>query len=64
MTIKQDPYHVLDNEGEEVFTGTHQECLKYELEQDNIELVTLPVNEGTVETFELEEGDYDYSYED
>jgi len=65
MTIKQDPYHVLDGDGEEVFTGTHQECLRYELDQDNIELVTLPIRDEAVpDVYELEDVDYGINFED
>ena len=65
MTLKQQPYHVLDAEGKEVFTGTHQECLRYEIEQDNIELITLPVNDNESPTvYELNDNELNYNYED
>lgn len=65
MTIKQQPYHVLDVDGEEVFTGTHQECLRYEIDNDNIELITVPANDDeSPEVYELNDNELNYNYED
>ena len=65
MTVKQDTHHVLDGDGEEVFTGDYQAGLRYEVDQDNIELITLPVNdEASVEVYELGNDEYDINFED
>jgi len=65
MTIKQDPYKVLDVNGKEIFTGTHQECLRYEIENDDICLNTVPANdEESPEVYELAPDQYDINCED
>lgn len=65
MTIKQDNYHVLNVNGEEVFTGTYQECLRYDIDSDDICLQVLPANdEESVEIYGLGEPDYDINFED
>jgi hypothetical protein len=65
MTIKQQPYHVLDVNGKEVFTGTHQECLRYEIDSDDICLQVLPCNDDeSPEVYELSDDDYTINYED
>lgn len=58
------PYHVM-NGNTEVFAGTHQECLRHELDAPNsIDLCTLPNNQLENVPFDLIDEDIAYSYED
>lgn len=65
MTINTiTPYHVM-NGNTEVFAGTHQECLRYELDAiDSIDLCTLPNNADDNIPYELMDEDLNYRYED